>query len=62
LIVPHLLYSLAHREYTERTDGSYIEDKESSIVWHYEQADPEYGKMQASEMVKYMEKVSVGGR
>jgi trehalose 6-phosphate synthase/phosphatase len=28
-------------QYTERTDGSYIEDKESAIVWHYEAADPE---------------------
>jgi trehalose 6-phosphate synthase/phosphatase len=32
------------RSYTEQTDGSWIEDKEFAIVWHYEQADPEYGQ------------------
>ena len=32
------------RSYTEQTDGSWIEDKERAIVWHYEQADPEYGQ------------------
>lgn len=46
--------------YTERTDGSYIEPKESAIVWHYEAADPEYGKMQASELAKYLQKVLEG--
>jgi hypothetical protein len=45
------------RQYTENTDGSYIEDKESAIVWHYEQADPEFGRMQASELAKYLVKV-----
>ncbi|CAJ0761112.1 12947_t:CDS:2, partial [Entrophospora sp. SA101] len=29
--------------YKERTQGSFIEDKSSSITWHYRQADPEYG-------------------
>lgn len=45
------------KSYTERTDGSYIEPKESALVWHYEAADPEYGKMQASELTKYLQKV-----
>lgn len=40
------------RSYTEQTDGSWIEDKEFAIVWHYEQADPEYGRMQAAELQK----------
>jgi len=34
------------RSYTEQTDGSWIEDKEYAIVWHYEQSDVEYGRMQ----------------
>jgi trehalose-phosphatase len=29
--------------YTERTQGSFVEHKRSSITWHYRQADPEYG-------------------
>lgn len=45
------------RSYTEQTDGSWIEDKEFAIVWHYEQADPEYGRMQASELQKYLVKI-----
>jgi trehalose-phosphatase len=45
------------RSYTEQTDGSWIEPKEFAIVWHYEQADPEYGRMQASELQKYLVKI-----
>jgi len=45
------------RSYTEQTDGSWIEDKEFAVVWHYEQADPEYGRLQASELSKYIVKV-----
>lgn len=41
-------------QYTDRTDGSYIEDKESAIVWHFEAADPEYGRMQSSELSKFL--------
>lgn len=26
--------------YTERTDGSFLEEKESALVWHYKNADP----------------------
>jgi trehalose 6-phosphate synthase/phosphatase len=48
------------KAYTERTDGTYIEPKESALVWHYEGADPEYGKMQASELAKYLQKVVEG--
>ena len=31
------------RYYTERTTGSHIEVKKSSITWHYRSADPEWG-------------------
>ena len=43
--------------YTEQTDGSWIEDKEFAIVWHYESADVEYGRMQSSELQKYLVKI-----
>lgn len=33
--------------YTESTDGSYIEAKESAIVWHYKETDPDFGRWQA---------------
>lgn len=31
------------RYYTERTTGSHIEMKKSSITWHYRSSDPEWG-------------------
>ena len=42
------------RQYTEATDGSWIEDKEYAIMWHYDQADAEYGKLQATDLHKYL--------
>lgn len=50
------------RAYTEQTDGTWIEDKEFSIVWHYEQADADYGSLQASELHKYLNTVLVDHR
>lgn len=41
-------------KYKEHTAGSWIEDKELSIVWHYESADSEFGRMQAREMEKVL--------
>lgn len=29
--------------YTERTPGSFIETKRSSLTWHYRTADPKFG-------------------
>lgn len=29
--------------YTERTPGSFIEEKKYSLTWHYRKADPKYG-------------------
>lgn len=33
--------------FTERTPGTYIEKKESSLTWHYRDADPNFGSWQA---------------
>ncbi|CAG8676695.1 3606_t:CDS:2, partial [Scutellospora calospora] len=41
--------------FTERTQGSSIEYKRSSITWHYRQADPEYGAFQAKECQNHLE-------
>jgi len=35
----------------ESTDGSWIEAKESSLVWHYRDADPDFGNWQVGRWV-----------
>uniref|UniRef100_A0ACD5YXK7 Uncharacterized protein n=1 Tax=Avena sativa TaxID=4498 RepID=A0ACD5YXK7_AVESA len=45
------------RLYTEATDGSYIEHKESAIVWHHNEADPDFGSCQAKELLDHLESV-----
>lgn len=43
--------------YTEATDGSFIEQKESAIVWHHQEADPHFGSCQAKELLDHLENV-----
>lgn len=43
--------------YTEATDGSSIERKESALVWQYRDADPGFGSSQAKEMLDHLESV-----
>lgn len=45
------------RLYTECTDGSYIEAKESALVWHFRDADPDFGSWQAKELLDHLESV-----
>lgn len=44
----HLPRCAAAQVYTESTDGTYIEVKESALVWHYSDADPDFGSWQVS--------------
>ncbi|KAJ3284561.1 threalose-6-phosphate phosphatase, partial [Blyttiomyces sp. JEL0837] len=41
--------------YTDRTPGSYIEQKEIGIVWHYELADVSFGSWQAAECQNHLQ-------
>lgn len=43
--------------YTEATDGSNIEIKESGLVWHHQDADPDFGSCQAKELLNHLESV-----
>ncbi|XP_073304811.1 probable alpha,alpha-trehalose-phosphate synthase [UDP-forming] 9 [Primulina huaijiensis] len=43
--------------YTEATDGSYMEIKESALVWHHQDADPDFGSCQAKELLVHLENV-----
>ncbi len=36
--------------YSDRVPGSFVEEKEFSIVWHYRKADPELGAARAKEL------------
>ncbi|MCO5604326.1 hypothetical protein L7F22_058491 [Adiantum nelumboides] len=61
--VPHMDFSWKEvvspvlKLYTESTDGSYIEAKESALVWHYQDADPDFGSWQAKELLDHLESV-----
>lgn len=43
--------------YTETTDGSVIEDKETAFVWCYEDSDPDFGSCQSKELLNHLESV-----
>ncbi|EPS67351.1 hypothetical protein M569_07419 [Genlisea aurea] len=45
------------KQYTESTDGSSMEMKESALVWHYQYADPDFGSCQAKELSDHLESV-----
>ena len=43
--------------YKDKTDGSYIEEKESTIIWNHNNAEYEFGKLQAKELKTYLKNV-----
>ncbi|KQJ98491.1 probable alpha,alpha-trehalose-phosphate synthase [UDP-forming] 9 [Brachypodium distachyon] len=45
------------KHYTDATDGSSIEVKETSLVWHYGEADPVFGPCQAKELQDHLQNV-----
>ncbi|PIN16864.1 Trehalose-6-phosphate synthase component TPS1 [Handroanthus impetiginosus] len=45
------------KQYTEATDGSQMEVKESALVWHHQDADPDFGSCQAKELLDHLESV-----
>ncbi|OWM76046.1 probable alpha,alpha-trehalose-phosphate synthase [UDP-forming] 9 [Punica granatum] len=45
------------KQYMEATDGSTIEYKESAVVWHHQDADPDFGSCQAKELLDHLESV-----
>jgi len=38
------------RQYVDSTPGSFIENKRTSLVWHYRRADPEFGTWKAHQL------------
>ncbi len=43
--------------FVARTPGSFIEEKEFSLVWHYRMADPEFGDWLANDLVANLEQM-----
>jgi len=43
--------------FMDRTPGSFIEEKEFSLVWHYRMSDPEFGQWLANELVANLEQM-----
>jgi trehalose 6-phosphate synthase/phosphatase len=43
--------------YVERTPGSFVEEKEFSLVWHYRMSDPEFGEWLANELAASLEQM-----
>lgn len=46
--------------FMDRTPGSYIEDKESSLTWYYDDADPHFGGWQAKDLQIILERQLIG--
>lgn len=44
------------RHYTERTPGSFVEQKEVDMTWHFRNTDPEFGLWQANELQMNLER------
>jgi len=41
--------------FVDRTPGSFVEEKEYSLVWHYRMSDPEFGDWLANELAATLE-------
>jgi trehalose 6-phosphate synthase/phosphatase len=41
--------------FTDRTPGSFVEEKKYGLVWHYRMAEPEFGEWLANELVSMLE-------
>jgi trehalose 6-phosphate synthase/phosphatase len=43
--------------FVDRTPGSFVEEKEYSLVWHHRMADPEFGEWLANELVAVLDQL-----
>jgi trehalose 6-phosphate synthase/phosphatase len=43
--------------YTLKTDGAFIEERESMIIWNFKNSDPEFGQWQSRELSNHLEQL-----
>lgn len=43
------------KNYTAKTDGSFIEDRESMIIWNFKDCDPEFGAWQSRDLINQLD-------
>jgi trehalose 6-phosphate synthase/phosphatase len=43
------------RRYEESTPGSFVEEKMTSLVWHYRNTDPEFGDWKAHQLIRELQ-------
>ncbi|CAE7256832.1 TPS6 [Symbiodinium natans] len=48
------------RNFVKRTQGSFIENKGSALVWQYRDADPHFGSWQAKELSSHLKELLIG--
>jgi trehalose 6-phosphate synthase/phosphatase len=51
------VYSILE-SWVDRTPGSFIEEKEFSLVWHYRRANPELGELRARELINNLSNIT----
>ena len=49
-------------KYVDRTAGTFIEEKNYSLAWHYRNADPDLGEKRASELSTVLKELSANGK
>lgn len=45
--------------FTERTPGSYFEEKETSLTWHYRRCERKFGAFRTKELQSHLDKCSI---
>lgn len=48
------------KQYVRRTQGTFIENKGSALVWQYRDSDPEFGAWQAKELSQHLNELLFG--
>jgi len=48
------------RQFVRRTQGSFIENKGSALVWQYRDSDPHFGALQAKELSSHLKELLFG--